>query len=402
MTKGSSSGGLHHLSVLLVTAFVNASALGMVLSLIPFYAIRLNGNTGTGWTTSVFLIAQLVSAPFWGRLSDRRGRRLPYLAGMGISAIAFAGFGLTANVWMLFLSLSLQGIGIGTFGVLRAYVADMTEPKDRARGLGWLVLAVLPGTTIGFPLGSLAFGLGTAAPGLLAAALVLLNFGFAFRRLPDSHLPKEQLQRHVSRSIRDVIVDMLFAPRGKITRLVWIYCGGTLGLMAMSEVLALNLEVGSGATDQTIFPIYAAVISVAMLAVVLGRLVDWLGEIRVMQLGAGLLVLALVSILLPRWLAPSWLILSMMPIARACFFLVVTALVTHGTRREEWGLILGILGAISGGVAQFIALVLETTGSEGLGYAIPFSVAATTLALVMVLVFRVRAAPVGGEASGSS
>ena len=83
-------------------------------------------------------------------------------------------------------------------------------------------------------------------------------------------------------------------------------------------------------------------------------------------------------------------------------FLVVTALVTHRTRREEWGLILGILGAISGGVAQFIAPILETTGSEGLGYAIPFSVAATTLALVMVLVFRVRAAPAVGEASGSS
>ncbi len=227
MAKGSSSGALPHLSVLLVTAFVNASALGMVSS--SLFLIRLNGNTGTGWTTSVLFIAQLVSAPFWGRLSDRRGRRLPYLAGMGISAIAFAGFGLAANVWMLSLSLSLQGIGIGTIGVLRAYVADMTEPKDRARGLGWLVLAVLPGIPIGVPLGSLAFGLGTAAPGLLAAALVLLNFGFAFRWLPDSHLPKEQLQRHVSRSIRDVIVDMLFAPRGKITRLVWIYCGGTHG-----------------------------------------------------------------------------------------------------------------------------------------------------------------------------
>lgn len=99
---------------------------------------------------------------------------------------------------------------------------------------------------------------------------------------------------------------------------------------------------------------------------------------------------------------PSWLILSVMPIASACFFLVVTALVTHGTRQEEWGLILGILRAISGGVAQFLALVLETTGSEGLGYAIPFSVAATTLALVIVLVFRVRAAPVVGEAAGSS
>ncbi|MFM8603396.1 MAG: MFS transporter, partial [Gemmatimonadota bacterium] len=141
----------------MVTAFLDMVGLLMVLPLMPFYAQRFVGK-GPLWAffdrlglggegavisllVSSFAIAQLVSAPFWGRVSDRVGRRPALLVGMAASGIAYIGFAFANSLELLFLSRIIQGAGGGTTGVIQAYVADATEPKDRAKTLGWLSAA---------------------------------------------------------------------------------------------------------------------------------------------------------------------------------------------------------------------------------------------------------------------
>src|SRR5215210_7465144 len=194
------------LLTLMATAFVDMLGLLMIIPLLPFYVKTLGGNgidilgqhfgigIISGAIVAAFTVAQLLSAPMWGRFSDRVGRRPTLLIALSASAIAYLIFGFAHSLFVLLISRVVQGAGGGTVGVIQAYVSDTVEPRDRARSLGWLSAATNLGVTIGPALGSLAlkagkhpiaFGdssvtLGHRAPGLLAATLCLLNMLFAY------------------------------------------------------------------------------------------------------------------------------------------------------------------------------------------------------------------------------
>src|SRR5215208_1382597 len=159
----------------------------MILPLMPFYA-RTLGASALMVTLLIisFTAAQLVTAPMWGRFSDRYGRRPALLIGLGAAAIAYVVFAFANSLWLLLLSRVVQGAGGGTVGVIQAYVADATEPKSRAKALGWLSAATNVGVALGPPLGSLALLAGRSGPGLAAATLCVINMAFAWKYLRES------------------------------------------------------------------------------------------------------------------------------------------------------------------------------------------------------------------------
>src|SRR4051794_11533629 len=193
------------LFTLMITAFVDMVGLLMIIPLLPFYVKSLGGSgvvvlgfhLGIGFISGVivasYTAAQLLSAPLWGKFSDRVGRRPTLLIALGASAIAYLIFGFAHSLLVLFLSRLVQGAGGGTVGVIQAYVADSTPPEDRARALGWLSATTNLGVTLGPVLGSFAVAMGKrdfipgpaswqmghAAPGIFAAALCVLNIIFA-------------------------------------------------------------------------------------------------------------------------------------------------------------------------------------------------------------------------------
>jgi multidrug resistance protein len=170
------------LLVLMITAFVDMVGFAMVLPLIPFYAASM-GATGfiVGLLISAFSVAQLVSAPSWGKVSDRFGRRPAVILGLLISALAYVVFGLAETLWILLISRIVQGVGGGTVGVLQAYVADASKPEDRAKGLGWLSAATSAGAVVGPAFGSLFVQWwGHRGPGFGAAGFCLLSMLFAW------------------------------------------------------------------------------------------------------------------------------------------------------------------------------------------------------------------------------
>src|SRR5262249_56081953 len=132
---------------LMVTAFVDMVGLLMIIPLLPFSILELGGSgidvfglhigigTITGVVISSYTVAQLLSAPVWGRLSDRVGRRPVLLIALAASGIAYLIFGFAHSLIVIFLSRIVQGAGGGAVGVIQAYVADSTDPKDRSRAL---------------------------------------------------------------------------------------------------------------------------------------------------------------------------------------------------------------------------------------------------------------------------
>ncbi|PYP39848.1 MAG: hypothetical protein DMD43_09865, partial [Gemmatimonadetes bacterium] len=214
-------------SILFVTAFVDMVGFAMILPLLPYYAVHL-GASGlvVGFLISAFSLAQLAVAPLWGRFSDRYGRRPAILAGLLVTAAAYALFAFAGSLAALLFSRVIQGVGGGTIGVVQAYVADASPPEQRVKSLGWLSAVTSLGAVAGPAIGSLMVGLGgQRPPGLMAAALSLLIAGFAWRFLRETReLDVERGPRapaHTgSRSALGLVLTRWDRPA---SRLIWIY-----------------------------------------------------------------------------------------------------------------------------------------------------------------------------------
>src|SRR5215204_486423 len=156
------------LLTLMATAFIDMVGLLMIIPLLPFYVKTLGAGGVTvlgfhfgigiiaGFIIAAFTVAQLLSAPLWGKFSDRVGRRPALMIALTASGIAYLIFGFADSLLLLFISRLVQGAGGGTVGVIQAYVADTTAPQDRARALGWLSATTNLGVALGPVLGSFA------------------------------------------------------------------------------------------------------------------------------------------------------------------------------------------------------------------------------------------------------
>jgi MFS family permease len=403
------------LFTLMATAFIDMLGLLMIIPLLPFYVKTLGGSGVDilgihigigliiGFIVASFTVAQLLSAPMWGRFSDRVGRRPALLIALGASAIAYLIFGFAHSLLLLFLSRLVQGAGGGTVGVIQAYVADSTDPKDRARALGWLSATTNLGVALGPVLGSFAITLGKydlvpgprtlqmghAAPGIFAAALCILNMVFAARYLTESRVVSEPLKEgEVPRTSRQAIWRVISHSSEPASRLIWIYAIAIGAFQGSFSVLALFLNARFQVTEQTIgyFFMYVGSISVFARVLLLGRMVDWLGEANLSRLGLILLTAGVVGMPLSRNLWMLAIAVALIPLGTAFTFPCVTALLSRVISQRERGLYMGMQQTY-GGVARIIAPLFFGWSFDRLGVSSPYFFSATFIFLTIFLGF---------------
>lgn len=384
---------LQRLAVLIAASGVDMIGFAMVLPLLPFYALKLQATPETiGWIIASFSIAQLVSAPVWGRLSDRYGRRPALLIGLSASAAAYVVFGLADSVWLLFLSRIVQGAGGGTTGVAHAYVADTIAPENRARALGWLSAATAGGVMLGPVIGSLASHWGREAPGFLAAFLCVINVAFAWKWLPESRQPGADSHRATGEvSVWTLSLRILSHPFERISSLVWIYSTGMLAFTGLTGVLALFLGARFGVTEKTIgyFFLYVGALSLVMRSLILGPVVKRIGELGAIRAGSLLLVAGLAVYPLSPNLWVLAAVIPFVPVGTALLFPSTTSLLSARSNESEVGTIMGIAQTFAG-IARVAAPVIATSLFQRAGQAAPFYAAAATVGLVSLAAFRMR------------
>jgi MFS family permease len=404
------------LMVLMATAFLDMVGLLIVIPILPFYARRLGGEgfaiggmqfgigTVVALLVSTFTIAQLVSAPVWGRFSDRFGRRPALLVALGASAIAYVIFGFANSLALLFISRIVQGAGGGTVGVIQAYVADSVEPEQRAKGLGWLSAATNLGVALGPVLGSFAITLGNkvcnigggdvaglhavghAMPGLFAALLCLVNMAFAWKYLRESHAVGEHHATAKPRSSREVVLRVIQHSGEPASRLIWIYAITMGAFNGVTAVLALFLAYRFQVTEKTIgyFFMYIGSISVFTRVLLLGKAVDRLGEARLSRIGILLLAIGLGAMPLARSLPVLALAVAFIPLGTAFTFPCVTALLSRVISSRERGLYMGVQQSF-GGVARIIAPLWAGFAYDHLGIGVPFYTSAAVVLATLLL-----------------
>jgi len=340
------------LTVLMITAFVDMLGLAMIIPLLPFYATKLGAsNTVVGVLIAAFSIAQLASAPLWGKFSDRYGRRPALLVGLLISAVAYVIFAYAATLWLLLLSRVVQGLGGGTIGVVQAYVADASAEKDRAKGLGWLSAATSLGAVVGPAIGSVLIHWGRHAPGIASAifcVLVSIFAGIYLRESRDASTTAEHEMVHQSGG--GAIWSVISRPKEPAQRLIWIYTIAIGAFYGTAPTLPLILADRLPVTETNVgfFVMYLGGMGVFVRAGLLGRMIEWLGEARLTRLGLVLLSIGLALIAAVHSFPTLLVALTLMPLGTAFVFPCVTAMLSRVVPKRHRGLYMGVQHTFGG------------------------------------------------------
>lgn len=395
------------LLVLIVTAFVDMVGLLMILPLMPYYARDLGaGSLMVTLLVVSFTAAQLLSAPLWGRFSDKYGRRPALLVGLAAAAVAYVVFAYAESIWLLVLSRIVQGAGGGTVSVIQAYVADSTEPQNRAKALGWLSAATNLGVALGPPLGSAALVLGHSGPGVVAAVLCLVNMVFAWKYLQESRdMEDARTVKRKRGASRAAIARVVTHAKEAAPRLIWIYAITMGAFSAVTAILPLFLadQFGVGEKNVWIFFTYIGLISVATRIAVLGRAVDRFGEAKLSRIGLVMLATGLASYPFVHNYILLALVVALVPLGTAFTFPCVTSLLSRVISSSERGLYMGVQQTY-GGLSRLIIPLWAGFSYDQFGRAIPFLTSAGLVLFSLFLDFGIddgrRAGTQPGEVPG--
>ena len=231
------------LTILFIIVFIDLLGFSLILPLLPYYAETFGATpVQIGLLVASYAAAQLIGAPLLGRMSDRFGRK-PVLV---ISLVGtFAGFlllGFANSLWMLFASRLLDGFTGGNISVAQAYITDITDESNRAKGLGMLGAAFGLGFIIGPAAGGLLSVYGFAVPAFVAAGLSLISILGVIFFLPES-LTNEVRAQLAKKTKQEFSLKNLWA---------------TLNRPRVGPLFQIRFFYGLAfATFQTIFPLYA-------------------------------------------------------------------------------------------------------------------------------------------------
>jgi MFS family permease len=327
------------LGILFLVVFVDLLGFGMVIPVMPLYAERLGASaTWTGLLSAGYSAMQFLFAPIWGRLSDRVGRRPVLLLSIAMTGVAFLLYGLAGSFATLLVSRLFAGAATANIAIAQAYVADVTPPEGRARGMGMIGAAFGLGFVLGPAMGGLLSTYSLALPGFAAAGLSLVNLVGASLLLP------EPIQR--SRAARSGRLAALAEELGKpgIRRLIVVYFLVILAFSAMEATYAFLAQYRYGLRDREVAWVFAyiGVLVVVVQGGLIGPLTRRLGEKRLLVLGAVLQAVGLAF--LPFAVGVPGLLLASAPLAVGSGLSspALTSLLSRFSRAEDQGGTLGI------------------------------------------------------------
>jgi DHA1 family tetracycline resistance protein-like MFS transporter len=182
------------LFAIFLIVFIDLLGFSLILPLLPYLARTFQASDfQIGLLVASYAAAQLVGAPILGRLSDKYGRRPVLLISIAGNAVGFLLLGLANTLWLLFLARILAGITAANISVAQAYISDVTDEKNRARGLGLIGAAFGLGFIIGPAIGGALSQFSFSLPAFISAALSIFNFVLVVTWLPESLTAERRL-----------------------------------------------------------------------------------------------------------------------------------------------------------------------------------------------------------------
>jgi MFS transporter, DHA1 family, tetracycline resistance protein len=384
--------------------FIDLVGFGLVIPLLPFYAVRFAATAPeVTWLLATYSLAQLITAPFWGRLSDRIGRRPVLISSMAAAALAYVWLGAASDLWMLFAARAVAGACAGNIAAAQAYIADITTPENRAHGMGMVGAAFGLGFILGPALGGFLAGSNLAnadlqtpawvAAGLSTVALCSVLFVLRESLAPERRGLAQPLGRFAS------LLGALHRP--VLSRLIVIFFLETLAFAIMESIFALWAlrQLNWGPEKVGYVFAYLGLLSAILQGGLTRRLTKRYGEEPLLSAGLALLAAGLVivpfSVDLPVLLGAFALLAIGLGLSQPA----LNSLISRRAGEGEQGEVLGVTRSV-GSLARVVGPPMAGYLFAEIGHSSPYFWSAVLVASALVLGLRLArvAAPMPAAA----
>ena len=350
------------LSVLFLVVFINLVGFGIVVPLLPFYGQTLDAPP---WQValmfSAYSLGQFFAEPFWGRLSDRIGRKPVLLITVIANALGYLMLAFAPNIWLAIGIRLFTGLGAGNIATVQGYVADVTPPEQRAGRMGLIGAAFGLGFIVGPGLGGLLTRpdmgtLGYQLPIFVAAGLcVVAAIGIAVllkesRIKADPATPRPPFLSGVRDAVANPVVS-------RVLLVTLIYMAGFSG-MESTFGFWTEARYGWGPREVGLSFMAVGIVSAICQGLIAGRLARRFGEARVLAagcliFGSGLVGQVLVGRLLPQGEVLVPVVMAFGAFGMAVAMPNISALISRSVDEDRQGAMLGLNMAASSGARIF-------------------------------------------------
>lgn len=333
------------LVILFITVFIDLLGFGIIIPLLPFYAESFGASAfAIGLLGTSFSLMQFLFSPIWGRWSDQIGRKPIILIGLLGSCLSYVTMALAGSLTLLFVARVIGGIAGANIPTAQAYIADVTTPENRARGMGLMGAAFGLGFIFGPAIGGLLSRFSPETPMWCAAALCLANFVAACFLLPESR-PASASTRSLSRM--EAFRHAMTQPT--LLLILALYFIVTMAFSAFEATFALFTEARFGFTAASIGFLFAFIGAIIALiqGVFIGRVVKRVGERRVIPV-AILGIAISIGMLTVVWSVPTLLVaLGLLAMGMGFNNPSLSSMVSKLSHEDDQGGILGLASSLA-------------------------------------------------------
>jgi DHA1 family tetracycline resistance protein-like MFS transporter len=348
------------LLVIFITVFIDLIGFGIVIPVLPFYVegTRFNASPRVvGLLFASYSIMQLIFTPILGRLSDKYGRRpVLFLSLLGTGA-GFLILGFATSLWMLFAGRIIDGITGGNISTAQAYIADVTTPENRAKGMGMVGAAFGLGFIFGPAIGGILSRWGINLPFLFAAGLAFANAILLYFTLPETVTPDHPARASAATGRWSQLLQALKQSRLALILAIYFLFVVAFSVMTTSFGLFTMYRIAYDAHDTGWLFVFVGVIGAIVQGGLIGRLVKRFGEMPLVIAGALLFAASLFVIPLTSphtGLLTLLLVGATFSVGNSLATPSLTGLASKSAGRGEQGSVLG--------VTQSVASLARTVG----------------------------------------
>jgi MFS transporter, DHA1 family, tetracycline resistance protein len=365
------------LLVIFITVFIDLIGFGIVIPVLPFYVEGSNFNASprmVGLLFASYSIMQLLFTPVLGRLSDKYGRRPILLISLLGTAAGFLILGLATTLWMLFLGRIIDGISGGNISTAQAYIADVTTPENRAKGMGMIGAAFGLGFIFGPAIGGILSRWGIEVPFLFAAGLALANATLLYFTLPETVTKDHPARSSAATGRWTQLFEALKQQRLAFVLAIYFLFIVAFSIMTSSFALFTMFRFGYDAHDTGWLFGYVGVIGALIQGGLIGRLVKRFGELQLVIAGALLFTTSLFVIPLTgpqTGLLTLLLVGALFAVGNALSTPSLMSLASKSVGRGEQGGVLGVtqsVASLARAVGPLIASALIYSAVAALGF----------------------------------
>lgn len=397
------------------TIFLDLLGFGIVIPVNSFYVQSLGASPAViALLSASYSLMQFLFAPFWGRLSDRIGRRPVILISVAASCAGHLIFGLSTTIFTIFAARILAGFGNANLGTAQAIIADVTTPENRAKGMGLIGAAFGLGFLLGPAIGGFAGQFSPQAPALVAAALAGINFFIAYFLLPETRKEGASSAAHHKRtfSLKTLLTAISQPNVGTILKISFL---GTFAFSMFEVIVGLLMEraflpsmgrenpehIAEAAKLTAWFLVAVGITAVVVQGGLIGKLTKRFGERRLFQAGLLLMFLAIgaIPITVKTGVYDHMLILAVfLAMGTGIYNPSQSSIVSRSAPTDQQGGILGLNQSMSA-LGRVIGPALSGFFFE-LNPGLPFFAAAGVLTLAFILSLTVKQpSPIKGSVS---